>query len=209
MYISHDVKGDDAGFTLLEVLVALMIFSIITLATFQSTVQLLSLSERVDEVSVELYNSVIDHATYDAAISGLIAGSDTDPATLFSGTQAGFRGLSRGFYTASSGNYNLSTLELLIRQEKLIFKISDEETHSPNLRPAIGFSYLGTDRTWYDNWPSKKPVIFSGRTQSRDHLLMPAPALPLAVRLNFVDGSSWVSAPDGSTRAMISSDLTQ
>ena len=185
----HTLDNTDAGFSLLEMIIALAILSLVSLASYQSLAQLTGLSARAGAATERTVETVLTRAVFTDLVAGIVPGWRGE-------SQAGFIGGPTGF-TAQSGRVpgqseGLTAFALRTTDAGLILATTDTTTRL-SASPAT-LAYLGTDGLWRDSWPPDTPIPFGPATliadtpAARDHLLGAAPLMPAAIRVDFATG---------------------
>lgn len=156
-----EYKTED-GFTLLETLIALAILSIVSLALFQSTSTLLSVSDRAIKSGDRTLDGALNRLAFARLIDGILPHWDGQEET-------GFRGNGTEISGVSTENLNidkagLSPFSIQITQtgqapslnvSSLIY--STDTVSWPldiDLPDTARFYYLGRDQKWYGEWPT-------------------------------------------------------
>jgi len=193
----------ERGFSLLETLFALAIMSIASLALFQSTSSMLSLSDRAVRAGERTVNKSLDRLAISGVIDSMIPHWPHQPETAFEGQARALRGLSSApLSTGQSGGPELVTLALQTAnngQDALTYSgaNSDEVWEvMTGLPRGARFEYMGIDQEWYAIWPPENTPV---RGYFDDGKLMRTPALPEAVRLRAQGRVIWTSRVSRST----------
>ena len=191
----------DCGFSLLEMLFALVIMSISSLVLFQSTSAMLQLSGRAVSAGERTLNTGLDRQLLNNLADGLLPewpgaadGEFTGSAHVFSGqstgvTESGVARLVR-FSVSLESNQN-GEMELLYRSE-----ISTKDIKPWVLMRGLPIKshwlYMGVDHKFYKKWPPETPP---SRGYFNDDLLLSASKLPEAIKLVDAEGSMlWIGA---------------
>lgn len=179
-----------SGFSLLEMLVALSLLSLISLALFQSTTLLLQTSNKAANVGERIFDEFIALQTYQDLVANLIPAWDQQPDEVFKGSTESFSGLSAGVPTWEGQRIAAFTLRFENPETggKVLLLDSDKGSFPIITLPQgrFAFHYLGADRQWYEAWPPEtvpSPGFFD------DAKYMTVPQLPLAIRLQDVSDS--------------------
>ena len=191
MKTSHSTELE-AGFSLLEMLFALAIMSLASLALFQSTSAMLSLSGRAVEAGERTLNSQLDRRVLDTLIQGLLPAWPEDAQGSFIGTQEGFSGQSTGAPQNGAARPAVFTLTLEPHdggEMALVYQKQGEGRSDTRAEPWVLLSglpdgsrwaYMGVDHEFYDLWPPKDQPQ---RGYFNDDLLLTTPPLPEAIKL--------------------------
>ena len=177
---------EEEGFSLFEVLIALAIMSVVSLALFQSTTQLLSVSEKSVSVTGNTLDDFVLNETFQSLVVGIVPAWPEDEENIFRGDEAGFSGLVAGSTLLQQGGVkpfsaNVSVQNALGNQSFIDFQFDGAPLISqPVEGVSYEFSYLGWDQKWYNFWPPEEipSTGFEG-----DNLFLEMPQLPEAIRL--------------------------
>lgn len=177
----------EAGFSLFEVLIALAIMSVISLALFQSTTQLLSVSEKSVNVTGKTIDVFVLNETFQSLVIGIVPAWDEDEDNIFKGNEDQFSGLVAGSALLQQGGVkrfsaNVSSLNNSQNKSFIDFEFDGAPLLSQTVEGmAYQFSYLGWDQKWYNFWPPEEipSTGFEG-----DNLFLEMPQLPEAIRLS-------------------------
>lgn len=198
----------EQGFSLLETLIALAIMSIASLALFQSTATMLSVSDRAVKTSERVLDGALNRRAMTGLLSGLVPAWPEDGARSFKGTASRLEGLSAEslswqnealgsglshFSLTLSGEAQNNTQPLnawSLRYEDLTSngnsRTRDEGWVLDAGLPAnTRFRYLGLDGTWRANWPPPTPPA---TPYFNDALFITTSPLPEAVKLETGQG---------------------
>lgn len=194
---SVTTSGEQAGFSLFELIVALALVSLISVVLFQSVVTQWTNVQRVSAAVDQVRQIALREAVLRDVVGHIVAGWPEQAGTVFRGTDHGFSGL-----TARStlpGRHGLFPLEvrvvdgdsgaqrLILRQEESTIGIIDS-------LDLARLSYRGLDNQWYERWP---PEANPGNGFFDDGDYFPTPPLPEAVRIDFTfrgEKMSWIFA---------------
>ena len=191
----------DAGFTLLETLIALAIMSIVSLALFQSLGQMLAVSDRAVRLTNESFDHYADEAAFRDFIGDIIGTwVDADPHVL-KGDGQSLSGLAvsplivERLTGAQPFRLTLESLPSKVGQRSQFQLVLDSDGLLENAvgerpRPVIAifegqnprFTYHSFDRTARSNWPPQQvpsPGILN------DDKFMDVPRLPHVVMLEY------------------------
>jgi len=189
----------DLGFSLIEMLTALAILSLISLALFQSTQQILSVATKASGASDALIEDSVARKTFKLIVSGLVPGWIHQEDTVFKGSADGFSGLSGQIPSEAANGFKLIAFSLASISENetsLLVKISNSPSFELSRFGSgeVYFEYLGNDRVFYSEWPPQRPLGSEGYSTPSD--------LPKLVRLNHMSQgapeSIWFATIDGS-----------
>ena len=208
---NHSERNSDSfeeGFTLLEVLIALMLFSLITIAVFQSLLSMTSLSDRIQTSTEVAFDEIVDKILFERLVEGLFLERTDERRGDFTGSDDRFNGLSAGVIFSETNNQGIAFIKVAIVDGKVFLNIDGREVIISYEADAESLSYLGTDRIWRSNWPPKEALPFGPPdvVKTQDHELTVPPLLPLAVKLSFFDGTDWIAVPNGPARLSLTED---
>lgn len=181
---TQETYKSEAGFSLLETLIALAILSFASMALFQSTSMLLRLTNK----SIEIGENVVDQAAartqFDRIVQTVVPAWQENTEYVFRGDKTSFRGLSSAIPMQGPSQLRPFLMDLRTDaqgqttlwvssegEELLLMKLGDQ--------PAT-FSYLGADHQWYADWPLETPPSLGFFD---DAAFMDIPQVPLAIRL--------------------------
>lgn len=176
----------DAGFSLLETLFALAIMSLASVALFQSTSSMLSLSDRAVKAGERTVSGGLDRLAVRELIDGLLPHWPSETERAFVGEARSFSGQSTAPLSADNTGPEIVTLSLSALsggRDSLTYssaKAPQGWTIMSRLPEGARFEYMGIDHSWYAKWPpQEKPT----RGYFDEDVLLPFPALPQAIRL--------------------------
>lgn len=191
----------ESGFSLLETIFALAIMSLASVALFQSTTSMLTLSERAVAAGERTVSDGLDRLALTNLVDGLVPPWLEEKDAVFKGSSTALQGLSTGALTLVQEQAVLFTLTLEAAAgggTALVYRAKDAQGGSEGLSltkhagvdgwilmndlPADArFFYMGIDQEWRGVWPpDTKPVrgYFDDDRYTRD------PVLPIAIRLS-------------------------
>ncbi|MEL6379802.1 MAG: prepilin-type N-terminal cleavage/methylation domain-containing protein [Pseudomonadota bacterium] len=184
------LRAGAAGFSLLEVLIALAITSLASLALFQSMSAWFAISAKTTGAAERALGGVVHNQQFRAVVGGLLPGWPYRPEEAFIGRADFFSGLTTASLHQREQGLAVVSMELLKDQRSGAITLSyaaragGEDTGWIMERfPAAtdgAFSYFGADGRWYPTWPPAKnpePGPFT------DAELFDTPPLPLAVKM--------------------------
>lgn len=194
----------ESGFSLLETLVALAIMSIASLALFQSTSAMLSLSDRAVKTSERVLDAELSRRAVTGLLSALMPAWPEDQARQFSGSATTLQGLStKGLSWQSEAlGSGLAHFALSLKDSAnggAVLEYTDLSQRSSgasaqaqgwileaSLPAGARFTYQGLDGQWYSQWPPANPPA---TPYFDDALFIQTPALPEAIRLQASNGA--------------------
>ena len=195
--------SSERGFSLLETLIALVIMSIASLALFQSTATMLSVSDRAVKTSERVLDGALNRRVMTGLLSGLIPAWPEDETRSFRGTAERLEGLSAESLswqsealgsslthfalTLSTEAQNTASLRYEDLSQRGRLQARDEGWMlDANLPANSRFRYLGLDGVWYANWPPPKPPV---TPYFNDAQFITGALLPEAVKLETGQGT--------------------
>lgn len=200
----------EAGFSLLEVMVSLVILSLVSLATFQSITTMSALSDRANHAAERSIERTLDYAGFDAIISAAVPKWQGEPGDAMAGnaerlvlTTALTRPARSRAVQSEAGDEGaalinrLRLVEIQIEEGYLVIKSEGDALPMSFVGQEAALSYLGTDRIWYSAWPPERSLPYGPEAAkpNDDYQLSGPPQFPLAVRLSLTDGRIWISRP--------------
>lgn len=196
-------QNKDMGFTLLETLIALAILSFISLALFQSTSSLLSVSDRAIQSGERTLDGALNRVAFARVIDGILPHWEDQAAdTAFRGTDTKISGISTQNLNLDKARLSSFSIEIIkTGQERDLGKSSmiySTDTLSwpmdIDLPDTARFYYLGRDQKWYTQWPSDempKAAFEIDKTFSTPQII------PLAISVQAPDGEVfWMAKVD-------------
>lgn len=182
---NHLKEGFESGFSLLEMLIALAIMSLTSLALFQSISTMLSVSDRAVSVTERTLEGAIAQRTVSRLIDGLVPQWSDLPEDSFSGGAHAFSAFSAGaihLTTNENAEFTLSLLNDGEGEKSLVYKTKTENWILETGFPITAhFEYLGPENIWHEAWPIvKKPSLNEDEFLSNLRVIK----LPQAIRLN-------------------------
>ena len=171
--------SSDLGFSLLETLFALVIMSIASLALFQSTSSMLSVSDRAVKASETVLQETLSDKAATQLLTALVPGWPEDRAFAFIGEPTSLKGVSSAAIDEAPGlqGFTLSLSEESLRDARftnLIYSNLERKTFSReqnasqskapltlkrNLPSDTRFFYLGIDGIWHPKWPPEQMPV--------------------------------------------------
>lgn len=175
-----------AGFSLLEVLIALVITSLASLALFQSMSAWFAISAKTTGAAERALSGVVNNQQFRAVVGGLLPGWPARPDEAFIGRANFFSGLSTASLHKREQGLAVVSMELLKDRNANAITLSYAAANTGWVMETFpgatagAFSYLGADGNWYPVWPPAKnpePGPFT------DAELFETPLLPLAIKM--------------------------
>ncbi len=174
-FVSRTAKSASPGFTLMEMLVTMVLFAVVSSLLWQALAMLARIETRLNDEQTLGVSAALRQEWVALALQGLMTGAQTDPRH-FSGTQTRLMG-----YTSMPpwpDSLGPEVRELSVRaddnQNATLMASCPERSDSwPLLSGQGAFAYKDKDGTWHDQWP---PAL--GKHN----------ALPLAVRYAYSGG---------------------
>jgi prepilin-type N-terminal cleavage/methylation domain-containing protein len=183
-YRVKDCCEAENGFTLLETLVALAILSVASLALFQSTANMLSLSDRAVSLAERTVDDAVARRVFRASVDNLTPSWPEYPEHVFQGDAHTISAISDAVPRANGEILAPFSWRLQINEPNRVSLVMDAKSEHWDVyefrAQAAAFSYLGVDQNWYDIWPPRD-VPSNGFFDDVKTLDMPQ--FPLAVRL--------------------------
>lgn len=146
-----------AGFSLLEVLVALAIMSVASLGLFQSLSSMLEVSNKSVRYTEDTLNNAIIDRTLSKLIRGLVTEWPDGPDSPFKGSELEFEGLSTRAIEETDFAMTAFTLQLRSDQEgrlNLVYSSAEREIYlARDLPDSSHFLYRYRNESWSDVWP--------------------------------------------------------
>ncbi|WP_371396369.1 type II secretion system protein J [Fretibacter rubidus] len=187
---ARHIIDTQSGFSLLETLFALVIMSFASMALFQSTSAMLSLSDRAVGAAERSLDRALDRRALGGVLQSLVPHWPEQAGTAFTGSPTRLRGVSSAALSETPGlNGFVVALErdnARLGQMQLRYQNQTEGdaplwTLMGGLPNDARFSYLGLDNQWYQNWPPEQTPVTPYFNDAR---FIEPPALPLAIKLD-------------------------
>lgn len=178
------MSNTNRGFSLVEVLVALFVSSVLALALFQSTSQWLFITDRASQATNDAMSRLSTQRAFDQIVRGLIPAWPDDESGMFVGDEDGFSGLTVG--RPMAGRSGLKQVRLYLRRadqsQQLVYASAGGEVvlrrEIPNANAA--FAYLDEGFSWSSHWLQADAArSASGDNGSQED---ERPRLPRAIR---------------------------
>lgn len=203
--------SDDDGFSLLEMLFALAIMSMASLALFQSTSAMLQLSGRAVAAGERTLNTGLDRQVLNNLAEGLLPAWPEEPQREFMGSADRFYGQSTGapeLGAARPAAFSLSLAPqsgggMMMLYQSLENGKSKGGAESwvllAGLPEGSRWEYMGIDHKFYSIWP---PKTRPERGYFNDDLLLTMPPLPEAIKLVSREGITLWTGAVGRAKAL-------
>lgn len=187
MVKSADQLSDSRGFSLVEVLVAIAIFSVISVVLFQSTSQQFQLVDRLAASVDRSLERVGSSATLESVLAGAVPGWPEDEEGVFRGNDRRFSGTTGA--PLQSEVPGLASFSLSIVSdgyvETLVYESGDTVWELGRFNGLNGaFEYLTLGGKWSNSWPPDEEISLP---PFGDESWLQRPPLPRAVRFRFAD----------------------
>lgn len=186
--ISEQCRANSDGFTILEMLVALAIFSLTSLALFQSLNTFLNISKRAVRGAESAITRSVDRQILYNLVDGIVQPwNETEIA--FKGQPQGFSGLSTQAFSEEPVSLTPFTISLTgapYEQKTLSYLSGDRSwVLVSKLDKSASFEYLTSSRDWVATWPPIRNKKQVGNNEE----------LPVAVRLKNYDNLTFMTLP--------------
>jgi len=201
--MSKEVKREsrDRGFSLLEVLVALVLISVTTLLISRVVIDQFALSQRIESVNHITLDTWSHRQTFADSVGAIVPDwSDSEPNNSFYGAPDKFGGVTTQPQFALFDR--LVPFSFALQDNQLIYQEAETQIVLENLPEEATFSYLADDQAWYERWP---PEVRTDPGPYDDSEFYEQPQLPVAIRLQCkTDGCvDWVRVLDWQGSTMI------
>lgn len=184
-----NIADGEAGFSLLEMLIALSIMSLTSLALFQSIGAMLNISDRAVDVSERKLDKMIVREAMEQLVDGLITDWEDRPEESFIGKPLSFSGVSANAVHTDSNNNATFKVSLQRGNQETQSLFYEAETGDwvieTGLSGGVYFEYLGRENTWHRKWPPDKKPTLETQDALRELSVL---HLPLAIRLKAQSG---------------------
>lgn len=156
-------RRQSAGFSLLEVLVALAITSIISALIFSSLTTQVTQADVIRRSTQDAFESVTSRRLAELVVARTIPAWADEPEAQFSGSREEFAGSAAvDLFGRSEG---LQKYRLSLRPEGayswLDVEVGDKSWSTLRFPVGAKFRYLGPSGTWRDSWPAPVPSATS------------------------------------------------
>lgn len=208
-------RPNNAGFTLMELLIALAIASLTSLALFQSIGVWFTVSAKTTQAAERAIGDLVHERQFRNIVAGLTSAWPDQPEQTFKGNPDSFTGLTD--QTLHTSEPSLEMISLVLRQRRdsgsglnggidsgqldLIYTPEDPETKTDPDRQQDDeswvlntyaartgrFTYLGADGVWYPAWP---PSATPDPSPFGDGAFFDTPQLPLAIKLEIAQSQT-------------------
>ena len=169
---------------MLETLIALAIMSVASLALFQSTANMLSLSDRAVSLAERTVDDAVARRVFRTSVDNLTPSWPEYPEQNFQGDAYTVSGVSDAVPRSKGETLAMFSWHLRTDGPNQITLVMDAKSEHWDIykfrAQSASFSYLGVDENWYDIWPPKD-VPSNGFFDDVKQLDMPQ--FPLAIRL--------------------------
>ena len=193
-HVAHGCRNKEGGFSLLEVLVSLALISVTTLLIFRTITDQFALSQRIERINHLTLETWSHRQVFAEVVRAIVpTWPDSETDVPFQGGAERFVGM-----TASPQMFQangLVSFGFSIEGRDLVYHEGEARIVLETLPEEAGFSYLGSDHAWYDQWPAATPVDFGEFDDSNEY---EAPELPVAIRQRCISGAclDWVQVLD-------------
>ncbi len=191
---SQKVRRGESGFSLLEVLVSLALISVTTLLISRTITDQFALSQRIEKTNHLTLEAWSHRQVFSETVGAVVPTwpeSETDVS--FKGTAKRFEGMTASPQLFQSNG--LTSFRFSIENTDLVYVEGEARIVLATLPAEASFSYLGSDHSWYDQWPAETPIDFGQFDDSSEY---EAPELPVAIRLQCLSGAciDWIRVLD-------------
>lgn len=171
--------------SLLEVLIALAISSVLILVTMQGAVYWVSMAERVSASSDRLQEAVAYRTRLEQVVGFSVSGWWNRPEDRFAGERNALAGLTARPLLQIEPGLRRFSLRFEGAESGPLTDLVYDDGHgrlilARGLGPESAFAFLGRDAVWHEAWPLQDPEVFGYDNDAADR---PAFSLPLAVRV--------------------------
>lgn len=199
---SSNCSSMEAGFSLLETLIALAIMSLASLALFQGSSSLLRTSDRATKVGESFVDRAVSRHQVMSLIAQLVPAWQESYEVEFVGTKDEFSGMSRGSFDIEG--VGVKPFKIRLEQDnedymKLVYQINNQVWDIQWGIPVKSkFQYLTPTNSWISVWPPKKNRFYARRDLEDESLDLYDLKLPSAIQLSDQKGQIiWISnVPD-------------
>ena len=176
--------GNSRGASLLELIVALAIISLASLALFQSMGAWMRISATTANAAETAITNALALERFQILVRGLSIAWPEEESSMFMGTPSNFSGLTTSPLHFADPGLEKVTLSIASQNgtPALMYQAGREVWTLASTRPgtSLVFEYLGADGNWRANWPPKTlPLIFA----QDDPSFFQIPQLPKAIKL--------------------------
>lgn len=179
------------GFSLLEVIISLAFFSLISVLLFQSLLTQYRALDRIDAAIESGLDNAVERRLVKTVLSKTLAEWPDQPETQFSGNPKRVKGLTTANLTSAAPEVTPYDIEIIDSStgSEVIVRLGDEVLPTVTIPGPIGFEYFGYDGRWRSEWPPALDDPYFGT--SVDAILRMS-ALPDHIRLVDLDGDQSV-----------------
>jgi len=204
-------QNSETGFSLMETLIALVIMSVASLALFQSTSSMLSLSDRAVRGGEKALDQALDRYSVRVLLSSLVPNWSENSDAAFVGDEDSMRGVSSATLseqigltsfilrlapsTNQQGRYDLTYehVDKSNHRKSELQKRSKESRHTwalwSDLDVDTRFAYQGLDGKWYKKWPPDQIPV---KPYFNDAQFIEPPVLPQTIKLQGKDDRTYL-----------------
>lgn len=152
----------EAGFSLLEVLISLAFFSLISVLLFQSLLTQYRALDRVENAIETNLDDAAQQQFIRQVLSEIIAGWPSRPESQLSGNASYISGLTTASLSSETSNLVPFTLEVTPSPNgaELVMTIDQTTLPAVNLGSAAALEYYGYDGKWRSDWPPSQDDEF-------------------------------------------------
>ncbi|MCA8903697.1 MAG: prepilin-type N-terminal cleavage/methylation domain-containing protein [Rhodobiaceae bacterium] len=153
-------RPSDSGFSLIEVLVALAITSVIAMLVFSSLTGQLRQADAVRSSTEKLFQNESARRLLDAIVSQTVPAWADEPDKAFQGTPQEVYAVAAVSLFETTPKLQKYSLSLTNRGLSSVLTVRTDEGswEMGGISENAEFRFLGNDGAWYANWPLKAPV---------------------------------------------------
>jgi len=204
-------QNSETGFSLMETLIALVIMSVASLALFQSTSSMLSLSDRAVRAGEKALDQALDRHSVRVLLSSLVPHWSENPDAAFTGDEGIIRGVSSAALAEHIGltPFVLRLAPSANQQGRYDLTYEHVDNVNPrtnalqrrskggrgtwalwsNLDVDTRFAYQGLDGKWYKKWPPDQIPV---KPYFNDAQFIEPPVLPQTIKLQGKDNRTYL-----------------
>ena len=209
MRSSRLMRGQ-AGFTLLEVMIGLVILSLASLAMMQSTVSMMRSTDRAVDVAQVSIETALNRQVYEDALDTFLLSWDEEGRARFRGEARRMSGPMATSLLPDTALGQRAELAVTREGDALLLQLGHREDAVTLARfegRDARFGYLGRDRAWHAKWP---PDTLPRSGIFNDDVGAQMPEWPEAIRLELRHASGpdtvWIKRVDRAKAPLFTPD---